>query len=141
MSHVLRTSLKWASIQMAIIAIYSPHCSSFKSTKRKKLCIIISVNGHLSNFKLQMLIKICSGDNHKSPTDSVVIEKSLDWATPSRVLICNQVKSYSSEARSKKFLFERQKFNPKWESNTTGVPWEISKSLTCKAYLSSFVVT
>ena len=63
---------------MAIIAIYSPHCSSFKNTKRKKLCIIISVNGHPSNFKMQMLIEICSGDNHKSPTDSVVIEKSLD---------------------------------------------------------------
>lgn len=107
LSHVLRISLKWASIQTAIIAIYSPHCSSFKNTKRKKLYIIISVNGHPNHFKMQMLIEICGGDNHKSPTDSVVIEKSLDWATPSRVLICNQVKSYSREARSKKLLFER----------------------------------
>ena len=78
------------------------------------------MNGHPNHFKMQMLIEIWSGDNHKSPTDSVVIEKSLDWATPSRVLICNQVKSYSSEARSKKLIFERQKFNPKWESNNRG---------------------
>ena len=49
-----------------------------KNTKRKKLYIIISVNGHPNHFKMQMLIEICSGDNHKSPTDSVVIEKSLD---------------------------------------------------------------